>query len=78
MAAGEQSSDCRAEMGMNRACGSLVLSTGGYRTGGPLVAGLLALAGPEDTEARPHEEGVVLQACWSALLINKHYICGKC
>lgn len=29
----------------------LVLSTGGYRTGGPLVAGLLALAGPEETEA---------------------------
>lgn len=48
---GSGGADCRAEMGINRACGSLVLSTGGYRTGGPLVAGLIALAAPEDTEA---------------------------
>lgn len=50
-AAGERNSERRAEMGINRPCGSLVLSTGGYRTGRPLAAGLLALARPEETEA---------------------------
>lgn len=48
---GGAESERRAEMGINRPCGSLVPNTGGYRTGRPLAAGLLALARPEETEA---------------------------
>lgn len=63
---GEPSSEFGGEMGINRACGSSVLNTGGYRTRGPLAVGLLALAGPEENEARPHEQWVAHQACRSA------------
>lgn len=68
----------QSQDGYKQSCGSSVLSTGGCGTGGPLASGFLALAGPEEMEAWPHEQGIVHQDCLSAPLVNNHYFSGEC